>query len=98
MKRPPGLLLILSLGISSVAFAQTGFENTPPANTPVIVGYLTEFRIDNYPVKEIETRGAAALLTHIFYAFVNIANGRPVFDDEETAYRRAYTARQSVGG
>ncbi len=98
MKRTPGLFLILSLGISGVAFAQTSFENTPPQKTPLIVGYLTEFRIDNYPVKEIETRGAAAMLTHILYAFVNIANGRPVFDDEETAYKRAYSARQSVDG
>ena len=98
MRRTAGLLLILSLGITSVVSAQTRTENTSPQQTPLIVGYLTEFRIDNYPVKEIETRGAATMLTHILYAFANIANGRPVFDDEETAYKRAYSARESVDG
>src|SRR5882762_5077107 len=96
MKKPLGLLLILS--IFSITFAQTTSEDIAPQKTPLIVGYLTEFRIDNYPVKEIETRGAAAMLTHILYAFANIANGRPVFDDEETAYKHVYRASESVDG
>jgi chitinase len=92
------LILILVLGGSGLARAQTGSEKTAPQTGRLIVGYLTEFRIDTYSVKEIETRGAGAMLTHILYAFANIANGHPVFDDDETAYKRSYSARESVDG
>ena len=98
MSKTLGLVLILSLGVSGIARGQTETGKAEPRAHRLIVGYLTEFRIDNYPVKEIETRGAGSMLTHILYAFANIANGHPVFDDDETAYKRSYTARESVDG
>ena len=38
------------------------------------------------------------MLSHIIYAFANVANGRPVIADQKAAYRRAYSARESLDG
>jgi chitinase len=76
----------------------------PPAATaaPVgkVVGYLTEWGVydRNYHVKNVETSGSAAKLTHINYAFGNVTNGQCAIGDTYAAYDKAYTADTSVDG
>jgi chitinase len=88
--------LILSFALVGFASAQTEQERT--ASNFLIVGYLSEDRFDVFPIKQVENRGAAAMLTHLLYAFASVANGRPVIGDADTAYKQPYSARESVDG
>ncbi|WP_030560534.1 glycoside hydrolase family 18 protein [Streptomyces aureocirculatus] len=65
-----------------------------------VVGYFTEWGVygRNYHVKNIETSGSAAKLTHINYAFGNIQGGRCAMGDAYAATDKAYTAGDSVDG
>jgi chitinase len=49
-------------------------------------------------VKNIDTSGSAAKMTHILYAFGNPANGRCSVYDSFADYEKAYTAAESVDG
>ena len=71
----------------------------PPARKKV-VGYFAEWGVygRNYHVKNIETSGSAAKLTHILYAFGNPANGQCAIGDSYADYEKAYTAADSVDG
>lgn len=65
-----------------------------------VVGYFAEWGVygRNYHVKNIETSGAAAKLTHIVYAFGNVQNGQCVMGDSYADIDRAYSAAESVDG
>jgi chitinase len=65
-----------------------------------LVGYYTEWGIyaRNYHVKNVETSGSAAKLTHINYAFGNVTNGQCALGDTYADYDRFYTAAESVDG
>ncbi|MET9483972.1 glycoside hydrolase family 18 protein [Streptomyces sp. NPDC006638] len=65
-----------------------------------VVGYFTNWGVydRNYHVKNIETSGSAAKLTHINYAFGNVTGGKCVIGDSYADYEKAYTADQSVDG
>ncbi|WP_445525259.1 glycoside hydrolase family 18 protein [Streptomyces cyslabdanicus] len=65
-----------------------------------VVGYFTEWGVydRNYHVKNIETSGSAAKLTHINYAFGNVTGGTCAMGDSYAATDRAYTADESVDG
>ncbi|MEU5581959.1 glycoside hydrolase family 18 protein [Streptomyces huasconensis] len=65
-----------------------------------VVGYFTEWGVygRNYHVKNIETSGSAAKLTHINYAFGNVQGGKCTMGDAYAATDKAYTAAQSVDG
>jgi chitinase len=65
-----------------------------------VVGYFAEWGIyqRNYHVKNIDTSGSAAKLTHINYAFGNVQNGQCTIGDSYADYDRAYTAAESVDG
>ncbi|RFC76307.1 glycoside hydrolase family 18 protein [Streptomyces sp. AcE210] len=65
-----------------------------------VVGYLTEWGVydRNYHVKNIETSGSAAKLTHINYAFGNVTGGKCAMGDSYAATDKAYTADQAVDG
>ncbi|MFJ5224485.1 glycoside hydrolase family 18 protein [Streptomyces sp. NPDC088400] len=65
-----------------------------------VVGYFTNWGVydRNYHVKNIETSGSAAKLTHINYAFGNVAGGKCTIGDSFADYEKAYTADQSVDG
>src|ERR1035437_1811341 len=90
-----GLAMGFSVCLSSLGFVPTNSEAPSPKQTRLIVGYLAGGRM---PVKDIETRGAADRLTHLIYAFANIADGRPVLADEENEYKRPYSAAESIDG
>ncbi|MDH2429114.1 glycosyl hydrolase family 18 protein [Sphaerisporangium sp. TRM90804] len=65
-----------------------------------LLGYFVDWGVyqRNYHVKNIDTSGSAAKLTHINYAFGNVTNGQCVMGDSYAAYDRAYTAAESVDG
>ncbi|MFD8308986.1 glycoside hydrolase family 18 protein [Streptomyces sp. NPDC059690] len=75
----------------------------PPAREAAgskVVGYFTEWGTYDrkYFVKNIETSGSAAKLTHINYAFGNVTGGKCAMGDSYAATDRAYTAAESVDG
>ncbi|MFD5006183.1 glycoside hydrolase family 18 protein [Streptomyces mutabilis] len=65
-----------------------------------VVGYFTEWGTYDreYHVKNIETSGSGAELTHINYAFGNVTGGKCAMGDAYAATDRAYTAAESVDG
>ncbi|MET8568174.1 glycoside hydrolase family 18 protein [Streptomyces sp. NPDC004783] len=65
-----------------------------------VVGYFTEWGTYDrkYYVKNIETSGSAAKLTHINYSFGNVTGGKCAMGDAYAATDRAYTAAESVDG
>ncbi|MFG2131444.1 glycoside hydrolase family 18 protein [Streptomyces sp. NPDC048751] len=65
-----------------------------------VVGYFTEWGTYDrkYYVKNIETSGSAARLTHINYAFGNVTGGKCAMGDSYAATERTYTAAESVDG
>ncbi|PJJ06069.1 chitinase (glycosyl hydrolase family 18) [Streptomyces sp. 2333.5] len=75
-------------------------RTTPAAAANKVVGYFTNWGVydRNYHVKNIETSGSAAKLTHINYAFGNVQGGKCAIGDSYADYDKAYTADQSVDG
>jgi chitinase len=71
-----------------------------PAAAPRVVGYFTDWGIygRNYQVKDVETSGAAARLTHLMYAFGDVTDGRCATSDPWADYQKPITAAQSVDG
>ncbi|MFD0687579.1 glycosyl hydrolase family 18 protein [Actinomadura fibrosa] len=76
-----------------------GGSNPGPGGSKVI-GYFAEWGIyqRGYHVKNIDTSGSAAKLTHINYAFGNVQNGQCTIGDSYADYDRAYSAAESVDG
>ncbi|MEV4134370.1 glycosyl hydrolase family 18 protein [Dactylosporangium sp. NPDC049742] len=78
-------------------------SNPPTTNPPSgqkVVGYFAEWGVygRNYHVKNIDTSGSAAKLTHILYAFGNTTGGQCSIGDSYADYDKAYTAADSVDG
>ena len=93
------------LGAGLLAGTGTATATTKgPARTAAagskVVGYFTEWGTYDrkYFVKNIETSGSAAKLTHINYAFGNVTGGKCAVGDSYAATDRAYTAAESVDG
>ncbi|GAA2072052.1 glycosyl hydrolase family 18 protein [Actinomadura alba] len=65
-----------------------------------VIGYFAQWGVYQraYHVKNIDTSGSAAKLTHINYAFGNVQNGQCTIGDSYADYDRAYTAAESVDG
>jgi len=91
----------------SAALSVTTNSNPPPPPPPPppsggtkILGYFAQWGVyaRNYHVKNIHTSGSAAKLTHINYAFGNVANGQCVIGDSYADYDRFYDASSSVDG
>ncbi|MFJ4499226.1 glycosyl hydrolase family 18 protein [Streptomyces sp. NPDC088864] len=66
----------------------------------VNLGYFAEWGVygRNYHVKNLDTSGSAAKITHINYAFGNVQGGKCTIGDSYADYEKAYTADQSVDG
>ncbi|MEU1405223.1 glycoside hydrolase family 18 protein [Streptomyces sp. NPDC005728] len=92
------------LGAGLLAGAGTATAAAPAAPQlkagSKVVGYFTEWGTYDrkYYVKNIETSGSAAKLTHINYAFGNVTGGKCALGDSYAATDRAYTAAESVDG
>ncbi|MEV0198160.1 glycosyl hydrolase family 18 protein [Nonomuraea sp. NPDC050691] len=65
-----------------------------------LLGYFVQWGVyqRGYHVKNIDTSGSAAKLTHINYAFGNVQNGQCVIGDSYADYDRFYSAAESVDG
>lgn len=99
---------LCSGGPTNTPTQQVTFQ--PPTNTPVstvvghgggrIMGYFVEWGVygRNYHVKNIDTSGSAAKLTHINYAFGNVTNGQCAIGDSFADYDKFYDAASSVSG
>lgn len=87
---------VLAAALITVTFAPQA------SSAPVgkVVGYFTEWGVydRNYHVKNVETSGSAAKLTHINYSFGNVTNGQCAIGDTYAAYDKAYSAADSVDG
>ncbi|MFE9308426.1 glycoside hydrolase family 18 protein [Streptomyces sp. NPDC088353] len=114
MHTPHGLRALLSaactvaLGAGLLAGAGTATATATPTRSAAqtaaagskVVGYFTEWGVYDrkYHVKNIETSGSAAKLTHINYAFGNVTGGKCAMGDSYAATDRSYTADESVDG
>ncbi|MEV7398864.1 glycoside hydrolase family 18 chitinase [Streptomyces sp. NPDC091267] len=79
----------------------TGGGGTDPGTgSKVNLGYFAEWGVygRNYHVKNLDTSGSAAKITHINYAFGNVTGGKCAIGDSYADYDKAYTADQSVDG
>ncbi len=74
--------------------------DTVAASSKKVIGYFAQWDVydRNYHVKNIDTSGSAAKLTHILYAFGNVQNGQCTIGDANADYQRTYTAAESVDG
>ncbi|MFE2497830.1 glycoside hydrolase family 18 protein [Streptomyces scopuliridis] len=97
-----GVTLLSGAGSASAGETSTttAATTTAAAAGSKVVGYFTNWGVydRNYHVKNIETSGSAAKLTHINYAFGNVTGGKCVIGDSYADYEKAYTADQSVDG
>ncbi|MFD4256655.1 glycoside hydrolase family 18 protein, partial [Streptomyces sp. NPDC058534] len=100
-------LCSVALGAGLLAGAGSATATPPPQAPPTqaaagskVVGYFTEWGTYDrkYHVKNVETSGSAAELTHINYAFGNVTGGKCAMGDAYAATDRAYTAAESVDG
>ena len=101
--RVPVVLVALSatvFGLVSPAQGAAPQENATPRAGSVNLGYFVEWGVyaRNYHVKNIETSGSAAKLTHINYAFGNVTNGQCAIGDSYADYDKFYDAASSVDG
>ena len=86
---------------------------TPPPGNKRVIGYFVQWGIygRNYRVRNIDTSGSAAKLTHINYAFGNVRNNRcevglTIPSDPNTGaggdafadYTKAFAAGESISG
>ncbi|MEU9667983.1 glycoside hydrolase family 18 protein [Streptomyces bobili] len=78
----------------------TATESARVAAGSKVLGYFTEWGTYDrkYLVKNIETSGSAAKLTHINYAFGNVTGGKCAMGDAYAATDRTHTAAESVDG
>ncbi|MFI6351099.1 glycoside hydrolase family 18 protein [Streptomyces sp. NPDC050743] len=92
------------LGAGLLAGAGTATAAAPAAPQvkagSKVVGYFTEWGTYDrkYYVRNVETSGSAARLTHINYAFGNVTGGKCAMGDSYAATDRTYTAAESVDG
>ncbi|MET7275181.1 glycoside hydrolase family 18 protein [Streptomyces flaveolus] len=98
-----GAGLLAGAGAATATGTATAAPAAPTAQAAAgskVVGYFTEWGTYDrkYYVKNIETSGSGAKLTHINYAFGNVTGGKCAMGDAYAATDRAYTAAESVDG
>jgi chitinase len=99
--------------VQSAAISVRTRDVDPPPTGKRVLGYFTQWGIygRNYRVRNIETSGAAAKLTHINYAFGNVRNNRcevgviqasdpntGAGGDAFADYSKSFNAAESVDG
>ena len=77
-----------------------GGTDPGPGGDKINLGYFTDWGVygRNYHVKNLDTSGSAAKITHINYAFGNVQGGKCTIGDSYADYDMAYTADKSVDG
>jgi chitinase len=95
------VLLLAGCGSSAPSPAPVAPSAHPPDPAGGhVVGYLTGWGVygRNYQVKDVETSGTAAKLTHLVYAFGGTDGGRCAVGDPNADFQRAVPAADSVDG
>ncbi|MGK5556025.1 glycosyl hydrolase family 18 protein [Actinomadura kijaniata] len=89
----------VSAASNAVSVTTDEGQNPGPGGNKVI-GYFANWGVygRNYHVKNIDTSGSAAKLTHINYAFGNVQGGKCTVGDAFADYEKSYGADQSVDG
>jgi chitinase len=92
----------MAAGVSAASAAERSTA-APAVAAPgggKLVGYFVEWGVyaRNYHVKNVQTSGSAGKLTHINYAFGNVAGGRCALGDTYADYDKFYDAASSVDG
>jgi chitinase len=104
MRRALAILLAAS---TLIAGSATAAQATGEGSRYVKVGYFTQWGIYGraFPVKKLDTSGAAGKLTHVNYAFGNVSpdgrcyvDGGPGEGDPWADYQRPVPAEESVDG
>jgi chitinase len=87
-------------GASNAVTVTTDQATNPGPAGAMKLGYFAQWGVygRGYHVKNIDTSGSAAKLTHINYAFGNVQGGACTIGDSYADYDRAYTAAESVDG
>jgi len=95
-------------GTITATYTPSHTPTNPPGGTYHKIGYFAQWGIysRNYFVKDIDTSGSAAKLTHINYAFGNVKDGefvcyietRAGYGDGYADFQKGFTADQSVDG
>ncbi len=112
MSRAPALLVVVLLGLLTAACGTdkpvpAPVPNASPRASPSaapprarVVAYLTDWGGygRGYRVKDLQTSGGAAELTHLLYAFGNVDGGRCSAADPWADYGKPVTAADSVDG
>ncbi|MFI1355778.1 glycoside hydrolase family 18 protein [Streptomyces sp. NPDC020898] len=95
-----GLLTGAGTATAAQTASKAASKPVPKAAGSKVVGYFTDWGTYDrkYYVKNIETSGSAARLTHINYAFGNVTGGKCAMGDATAATDRVYTAAESVDG
>ena len=95
-KRIPLAVAALTLSLTSIAAPAA---TAAPAQSKVMA-YFADWDVyaRNYHVKDIETSGSAAKLTHINYAFGNVVGGKCAVGDSWADFDQPYDAAGSVNG
>ncbi|MFD9793824.1 glycoside hydrolase family 18 protein [Streptomyces sp. NPDC059070] len=95
-----GVTLLAATGSATASPEPAGAPARPAAAGSKVVGYFTDWGVyqRNYHVKNIETSGSAARLTHINYAFGNVTGGKCAIGDAYADYQKTYDAASSVDG
>ncbi|MFD2418841.1 glycoside hydrolase family 18 protein [Amycolatopsis pigmentata] len=91
---------LFAASLVTVAVAPSATSAPLASSVGKVGGYFTEWGVygRNYHVKNVETSGSAAKLTHINYAFGNVTNGQCAIGDSYAAYDKYYDASSSVDG
>ncbi|MFF4186112.1 glycoside hydrolase family 18 protein [Streptomyces sp. NPDC001691] len=95
-----GVALLAGAGSATASPDRTPEAPRAAAAGSKVVGYFTDWGVyqRNYHVKNIETSGSAARLTHINYAFGNVTGGKCAVGDAYADYQKTYDAASSVDG
>jgi chitinase len=87
-------------GTGGMGGGGTGGSGGSSAAPNRVVGYFASWDVYDrqYYVKDIETSGSAAKLTHINFAFANVQNGTATVGDPDADVFAQYTGDRSVDG
>jgi len=87
-----GLLLTSPFSVMQQSQTATVTANSDGANAPRIIGYFVQWGVysRNYRVKQVDTSGAAAQVTHLNYAFGNVSTDYKCYEETRAGWGDGY--------
>src|SRR5436305_4266885 len=91
-------IVVAALALAGAAVVAPPADATPAQGK--VMAYFADWDVyaRGYHVKDIETSGSAAKLTHLNYAFGNVTGGGCAVGDPWADHDMPYDAATSVGG